>query len=106
MGYDCPDYCWTNKFTLWDIGGKAEYRLHNSRFSLFAQVDYRDQDSRNNYVYYTSYYSMNEQQSSNLRAMAGIKVNFGATSLFDRDRSGAALDPVRTPSQNMYNFES
>lgn len=104
-GYDCPDYCSTTKNTMWDLGGKAEYRLHNSRFSLFTEIDYRKQDMRSDYIQYTSYFSTNDQRSTNLRAMAGVKVNFGSKSLFERDRSGAALDPVRPFSQNSFGFE-
>lgn len=104
-GYNCPDYCYTEKNTMWDFGGKAEYRLNNSRLSLFAEADYRNLDNRNHYVNFPSYYSRSEQKSSNLRAMVGLKLNFGPKSLFERDRAGAGLDPVRPFSTSSFSFE-
>ena len=104
-GYNCPDYCYTVKNTMWDLGGKAEYRLSNSGFSLFAEADYRNLDNRNNYVNFPSYFSINQRESKNLRAMVGLKVNFGSKSLFERDRSGAGLDPVRPFNASSFGFE-
>ncbi len=104
-GYDCPDYCYTVKNTMWDLGGKAEYRLSNSGFSLFAEADYRNLDNRSNYVDFPSYFSNNQRKSTNLRAMVGLKVSFGSKSLFERDRSGAGLDPVRPFNASAFSFE-
>ncbi len=73
----------------WTVGGNAEYRLPHSRFSVLANVDYRDiKENWGGYLY----------DGRGWRAMAGVKINFGAKSLFERDRSGASLDPVRSPN--------
>lgn len=96
--YDCPDYCYSEKTAMWGIGGKAEYRLPGSRLSLFTQVDHR-KIQYNEYYDDVPYFSYRGEKSTNLRAMVGIKFNFGASSLFNSDRSGAALDPIEPIDQ-------
>ena len=103
-GYNCPSYCYTTRDVTWDIGGKAEYRLPHSRFSVFAEGDYGDLGSRNNYNN-NPYWYQNDQKFNNLRALVGVKVSFGSGTLFERDRSGAALDPAPELPNNSYSFE-
>lgn len=97
-GYDCPDYCYGEKTSMWGLGAKAEFRLPGSRLSLFTQVDHRKLESKDFYID-VPYFSNSGQKSTNLRAMVGIKFNFGASSLFSSDRSGAALDPIEPLDQ-------
>lgn len=105
-GYNCPDYCFRDKSTGWEVGGKAEYRLPKSRLSFLADVDYRDLSNRNDYRDYPNYWSSYQNKYSDIRAMVGVKLNFGSGTLFERDRSGASLDPVRAISDNMFGFGS
>lgn len=79
----------------WLIGGKTEYRFASSPFSLFADVDYREGKFS---------YGDSSWKEHSFRGLIGIKLNFGAKTLFDRDRSGASLDPVRslTPQTSFY----
>lgn len=92
-----------NKVTVksWSLGGKAEYRLPSSRVSLTADVDYSDASARSSLRY-----STNAQYGwgnySDVRAMIGVKLNFGTTTLQERDRSGASLDPLRSGMQLGY----
>lgn len=79
----------------WLVGGKSEYRFASSPFSLFADVDYREGKFSDSVISYKEH---------SFRGLVGVKLNFGPKTLFDRDRSGASLDPVRslTP-QNLLN---
>jgi len=103
--YDCPDYCYKDKATTWLIGAKAEYRLPDSKFSLFADADYRDIKFRNSYIDSDYYWREEQYKYSDFRAMVGVKINFGSSTLLERDRSGASLDPVRPLAPNMWSFE-
>lgn len=100
-GYNCPSYCYSNKASTWDVGGKVEYRFAKSRFSLLAQAEYGDNSYRSDYIDTGYYWSENTNKSTSFRAMLGVKVNFGAGTLFERDRSGASLEPFR-PLTNLY----
>ena len=77
----------------WIIGGNAEYRLPHSRFSVLGSLEYRS-------ITEPSYYNGVDYRSHGYgaRFMAGIKMNFGPKTLIERDRSGASLDPVRSPN--------
>lgn len=96
----------------WLIGAKGEYRLSNSRASLFIDADYRETKMKYHDVYtgydgvdyYDGDYSSN-RKSHDFRAMVGVKLNFGSKTLLDRDRSGASLDPVRPLTNDMWSFE-
>lgn len=68
----------------WTFGAKAEYRLAASPISLFAEADYRR-------GLFRSFRDETDQ-----RFMVGAKWNFGSQTLFQRDRSGASLDPFRS----------
>jgi hypothetical protein len=69
----------------WLFGARTEYRLANSPFSLFGEVTY----SNTNYDF-----GGFDDKDRETRAMIGFKFNFGAPSLLDRDRAGAAFDPI------------
>jgi len=97
-----------NASTSWLIGGKTEYRLTNSRVSLFAEADYRETKLkyRSAWTFETDDYLETERtKSHDFRAVIGVKLNFGSSTLLDRDRSGASLDPVRPLANDMWNFE-
>jgi len=104
-GYNCPGYCYTQQFKASDFGAKAEYRLPGSRVSMFATVDYTDQSYGNDYRSGT-YFSINHNEGSNVRALFGFKLNFGSSTLYQRDRSGASLDPFPSPAFGAWNYEN
>ena len=68
----------------WRVGGRAEYRFAATPISAFGDLSYRSSE-----VSYNSTYKENET-----RALVGLKLNFGSKTLFERDRSGASLDPI------------
>jgi hypothetical protein len=72
------------RHTAWLVGVKGEYRFTNVPVSSFVDIDYRD-----------GRFNVGPIKETETRAMVGLKYNFGSTSLFDRDRNGASLDPVR-----------
>ncbi|MDB5651853.1 MAG: hypothetical protein JWL62_3373 [Hyphomicrobiales bacterium] len=69
----------------WLVGAQTDYRFANTHYSVFASVDYRDGKFNNN-----------GGKDHETRAMIGAKLNFGSKTLFERDRSGASLDPIRS----------
>ena len=87
------DRSFGNNYKTWLVGGSAEYRLKHSRFSLVADVDYRDL-KQENYFRSGNFSENSDSAFSGFRAMVGFKVTFGTASLIERDRSGASLDPV------------
>ena len=100
--YGC---CWKDTVETWAIGAKGEYRLNNSRVSLLADIDYRDIKEKNRYddpPYWTEW----NGKYHDVRAMVGVKLNFGASTLLERDRSGASLDPVRPLGSQAYYVSS
>lgn len=104
--YNCPDYCYHNTMKAWEFGGKAEYRLPSSRLSLLADVDYRDLKYHHSYIDKPNWWSEGQAKFSDIRMLVGIKINFGAGSLRERDRSGASLDPLRSIASDMWSFEA
>ena len=71
----------------WRVGIRPEYRLEASPLSVFADLSHRRSElSGANAPDYTE---------TETRGMIGLKVNFGAKTLFERDRSGASLDPIK-----------
>lgn len=69
----------------WLIGAQTDYRFDNTPYSVFATADYRD-----------GKFSNNGGKDNETRVMVGGKLNFGSKTLFERDRSGASLDPIRS----------
>jgi hypothetical protein len=63
----------------------TDYRFDNTPYSVFASADYRDGKFDNN-----------GGKDHETRVMVGGKLNFGSKTLFERDRSGASLDPIRS----------
>lgn len=102
-GYNCPDYCSSQSSRVWSFGGLAEYRLPRSGISLFVKADYREFRDSNAYRSGT-YFSNGRQDSSSVRAMFGIKLQFGSNSLIASDRSGASVSPVE-PIDNVLGGE-
>ena len=72
----------------WRLGARAEYRFDATPISLFGDVSHRWTDVKPDIISAT--YKEHET-----RAMVGIKLNFGSKTLFERDRSGASLDPIK-----------
>lgn len=70
----------------WSLGGKAEYRFAASPISVFAEADYRRGAFK---------VAADSLWETDKRFMIGAKWNLGSQTLFQRDRSGASLDPVR-----------
>jgi opacity protein-like surface antigen len=70
-----------NTFT---VGGGAEYRFADNPISVFVNADYSDAEIEEIDLEY-----------SDVRVMAGLKLNLGTQTLLERDRSGATLDPVK-----------
>jgi hypothetical protein len=104
-GYSCPGYCYQQQFKSTDFGVKAEYRLPSSRISMFASFDYNQQDYGSEY-HSGTYFSINNSEASNVRALFGFKLSFGSSTLRQRDRSGASLDPFPAPAFGSFNFEN
>lgn len=102
-GYNCPTYCQTQRMTAWNAGAKVEFRPGGSRFSFLADVDYVDYKYKYDYMDYDYYYYNNSQAAKGFRALIGVKVNFGSQTLFERDRSGASLDPFHTHFNSISN---
>lgn len=102
------NYCWadacSNKVNTVAIGANAEYRLAGSRVSVLGDVDYRAIKLKSRADYGAGDYEFGRQTAGDLRLMVGVKLNFGAGSLFERDRSGASLDPVRSLGQHVAAF--
>lgn len=73
------------RHTGWLIGAKTEYRLNDSPISAFAEIDYRG-----------GKFNVADVKDHETRLMVGAKFNFGSKTLFERDRSGASLDPLRS----------
>ena len=73
------------RHTAWMVGAKGEYRFEASPVSAFLDVDYRQ-----------GKFNVVNSKETETRAMVGVKYSFGSTTLFDRDRSGASLDPIRS----------
>ncbi len=73
------------KQTAWRVGARTEYRLDASPISVYGDLSH----AWNNVSFDGSY------KENETRAMAGIKLNFGTSTLFERDRSGASLEPIR-----------
>ncbi|MDB5596188.1 MAG: hypothetical protein JWM36_3149 [Hyphomicrobiales bacterium] len=69
----------------WLVGAQTDYRFDNTPYSVFATADYRD-----------GKFSNNGGKDHETRVMLGGKLNFGSKTLFERDRSGASLDPIRS----------
>lgn len=93
-------------FSTWSIGGKAEYKLNSSNFGLVADITYLGGKNRENYKrqYFNNptYENDTRFSHSGFRALVGVKLNFGSSTLYQRDRSGASLDPFNTQSQYFY----
>jgi hypothetical protein len=102
------NYCWadacSDKANTVSIGANAEYRLAGSRVSVLGDVDYRAIKLKSRVDYGAGDYEFSRQTAGDLRLMVGVKLNFGAGSLFERDRSGASLDPVRSLGQHAAAF--
>jgi hypothetical protein len=74
------------KHSAWMMGGRIEHRLNNSAFSFYLDGEHRSGR-------FTAFgLALSEKDT---RATVGIKYNFGTKTLFERDRSGASLDPIR-----------
>ena len=73
----------------WNAGVGAEYKFANAPFSIFAKYDFTHEDS--------SAFGSTDTFDDN-RVLVGVKFNFGAETLEDRDRSGASLKPVSSPA--------
>ncbi|MEO8882138.1 MAG: outer membrane beta-barrel protein, partial [Devosia sp.] len=73
----------------WNAGVGAEYKFANAPFSIFAKYDFTHEDSTE--------FGNNDSFDDN-RFLVGVKFNFGAETLEDRDRSGASLKPVSSPA--------
>jgi hypothetical protein len=71
----------SNSFDQKSYGLSTEYRIDDKPISLYAQFTHNTIDF------------VSEGLDSN-QIFAGLKVNFGSSSLKTRDRSGASLDPV------------
>ena len=75
------------------VGLKSEYQLKASRFGVVLDGEYRDSNfrytSQGNGFFYGAKNSMKVFQ-----VLLGVKYNFGAGTLLDRDRSGASLDAI------------
>jgi hypothetical protein len=74
------------KHSAWMVGGRVEHRLGNSPFSMFVDAEYR--------VGTFNWFGYKENEKDT-RLIVGVKYNFGTKTLFERDRSGASLDPIR-----------
>ncbi len=68
----------------WRLGGRAEYRFAATPVSAFGDFSYRSSEVSN----------YNNAKENETRALVGLKLNFGSKTLFERDRSGASLDPI------------
>lgn len=90
---------WSDKVNTVAIGANAEYRLAGSSVSILGDVDYRATKLKYRDDFTGGYYA-NRQTTGDLRLMVGVKLNFGSTTLIERDRSGASLDPVRSLGQH------
>ena len=80
------------------FGLNAEKKLKKSRARIFADFSYGE--DKIDTIYRYTYGSETESdayqyKNSEVRFMVGVKLNFGSTTLLQRDRSGASLDPVR-----------
>lgn len=73
------------RHTAWLAGAKIENRFTGTPFSVFAEADYRGGD-----------YNISAAKEHETRAVVGMKINFGSSSLIERDRAGASLDPIRS----------
>lgn len=82
-GYDTLDVFGTDLDTI-HVGGTAEYRFTDTPFSAFLDVEYRSTEE-----------SSFDEEISQTRFLAGVKLNLGTQTLFERDRYGATLNPVR-----------
>jgi len=69
---------------LYNVGIGAEYKFTDLPLSVFGKLDY---------------YSADQPflSTDSVRAMVGLKFNFGDDTLFDRDRNGPTLKPVEAP---------
>jgi hypothetical protein len=68
------------------VGGSIEYRLDDNPLSVFGNVNYSETEIENTDI-----------EFSDVRVMAGLKLNLGTQTLLERDRGGATLDPVKAP---------
>jgi hypothetical protein len=83
-GYDTLD--WDGLFDIDTIhaGGSGEYRFVGSPFSTFLSLDVSKSEVE-----------ITDFEQSEVRVLAGIKLNLGTDTLIQRDRAGASLDPVK-----------
>lgn len=73
----------SNTVNTVNLGVGAEYRIADTPFSLFGKYDY----AKNSLPGGTAWDN---------RILAGVKFNFDAPTLLDRDRSGASLKPFES----------
>ncbi len=73
------------RHSAWMVGAKGEYRFDKSPVSAFVDVDYRKGE-----------FNTGGSKESETRGMLGLKYSFGSTTLIERDRNGASLDPIRS----------
>lgn len=91
----------------WSLGSQAEYRLPSSRVSLTLDLDYTGLRTRTTAGEIDSGVTnvwRSKVSNDRLTAMVGIKFNFGASSLKQRDRSGASLDPLKSLAGQYNNY--
>jgi hypothetical protein len=69
------------------VGGSVEYRFADNPFSVFANVDYASSEIEDE-----------DFEASEVRLLAGVKLNLGTQTLLERDRAGATLDPIKPSS--------
>ncbi len=69
------------------VGAGIEYAPEHSPVSFFGSIDGLQQS-------YDTPWSSGEFEET-VRALVGIKYNFGGKSLFERDRNGASMTPLR-----------
>ena len=85
IGYETLDINLSGSGTgkTFNLGLGAEYRVADTPFSLFAKYDYSNNSFGNGSIWYN-------------RILAGVKFNFDAPTLEQRDRSGASLKPFES----------
>jgi hypothetical protein len=78
----------------WLVGVKTEYRLANAPLSLFGDLTY------SNIKY--DFSGLDFVKDRETRLMVGVKYNFTAPSLLERDRAGASFDPIELRSRFVF----
>jgi opacity protein-like surface antigen len=78
-------YGFNTTLTKLNLGVGAEYRLADSPASLFARYDY-----------YQGTFNSFDNRTDDHRVLVGVRFDFGAPSLEERDRHGASLKPFES----------